>query len=449
MTRRLLTGAVLILLALNTASGVSKIMAFVHRYQGERQLGTAELNDAFDSLRDAAAWQPGDSPTYVLIGEVVTHAQANGLPLEPLEGHSTSEMFSVGLGAVARGISLNPADSWSWGNLAGLYEGLRSARVRLETMRRAGERASRGEEAGSGQEEESGAETGLTPEDVVAVAATMMARRLDPGFSYYSDALAKIYWDRGLIRDAGREIADSFALTPRLMAHPVLELKGFAQALGDSVLAGIERSTASEDLPEETPLRARAEMLTRLSRNEEAIVAYRRLRDVGGPGVQAECDLAIGRLEQAQGRYRESLPSLEAVAESGSGQRPLALYYLGLAHARLGEGEKAENLLREYLRLRPDVVAGYWALAATLESLGRSDDAEAMYIAAVRRFPDNPVAYEKVIDQLARHGKVREALAYAEGLEKIDPDRKHSGELLRRLKEGSTNTKPLTRAGPG
>lgn len=442
MRRPLLIGAILLLLALNTASGVSKIMAFVHRFQGERQLGVAELNDAFDSLRDAAAWQPGDSPTYVLIGRVIIIAQANGLPLEGLEGHGIAGTFSVGLGALARGISLNPADSWSWGNLASLYEGLRSARLRLETMRRAGEHAARGgdttagPEQGAGQEAEK--EIGLVPEDVLAAAATMMARRLDPGFSYYSDALAKIYWDRGLVADAGREIEDSFSLTPQLSAHPVLDLKGLAQTLGDSVLAGIERSSSNHSLPADTTLRARAEMLTRLSRNEEAIAAYRLLRDAGGPGVEAECDLAIGRLQQEQGRYRESVTSLEAVAASGSGLRPVALYYLGLAYDRLGEGVKAESTLQEYLRLRPDALAGYWALAATLESLGKSDEAAAMYIAAVRRFPDNPAAYEKVIDQLSRHGRTREALAYAEGLMKIDPDRKHAGELLRRLRAETT-----------
>ncbi len=201
------------------------------------------------------------------------------------------------------------------------------------------------------------------------------------------------------------------------------------------MLAGIARAGSNEYLTTETVRRARAEMLVRLERNEEAIAAYSDLREVGGRELEAECDLAIGKLQQEAGRYRESVPSPGGRCRAWRKRlRPTALYYLGLAHTRLGEGDKAVVLLKEYLKLRPDSVAGYRALADALEGLGKSNEAEAMYIAAVRRFPDNPAAYRKAIDHLSRHGKVRDALAYAEGLEKVDPDHRRTEELLRRLR---------------
>jgi len=433
MRRRLFAAAVLLLLGVNCLSGLSKIMAFVHRFAGERQLASAELNEALASLEKAAAWEPGDSPTYVLIGRVIMHAQANGLPLEAFEGHGTLETFGVGFGSLAHGIFLNPADAWAWGNLASLYEGFRSSRVRLERMRRAGERATMSEGEAPKEIEE---EQGLGAEDVLAAGAIMMARTLNPGFCYYSDALAKLYWDRGMIEDAGREIEASLALSPRLGAHPVLDLRGFCRDLGDWALRGIEQASSSEDESQETVRRSRAEMLVRLGRNEEAIIAYERLRDLGGAALEAECDLALGKLEQEQGRFRESIPRLKNIVDAAPGdpRSAPALYYLGIAYSRLEDGKTAEGYLRKYIAMKPDAIGGYWALADALESMGESDEAEAFYVAAVRRFPGTPAAYEKVIDHLSRHGKIREALAYAEGLGKVEPGRKRTEDLVQRLK---------------
>ncbi len=59
MRRRLFVALVAVLLLLNTLAGVSMIMAFAHRFRGERQLASADFNEALASFRGAAFWQPG------------------------------------------------------------------------------------------------------------------------------------------------------------------------------------------------------------------------------------------------------------------------------------------------------------------------------------------------------------------------------------------------------
>src|SRR5262245_22212558 len=116
-TRRLLAAALLAGLGLNTWSGVVKIVSFHHRHAAELALADAELDEAYRHLTQASRWQPDDSPTYVLISNVIHHAQANGIPLEPLEGHDAIGTFGVGLAAITRAVALNPADAWAWFNI--------------------------------------------------------------------------------------------------------------------------------------------------------------------------------------------------------------------------------------------------------------------------------------------------------------------------------------------
>ncbi len=372
------------------------------------------------------------------MGRAIAHAQANGLPLEALEGHDSQEVFGVGLGAVIHGITLDPADAWAWSNLATLYEGYRSARVRLEKMRRAGEMA-----MGFGSEEQQ--EEGLEPEDILAAAANMMARSLEPNFFYYDDALAKnLTRDRGLVEQAGREIADSFALVPRLQSHPILEVDSLLDGLGDRILEGVVRAESNAYVSPVSAMRARSQLLVRLDRKEEAIRAYTALRSIGDWTLRAESDLEIGETAAGGG----TLPRESAEPECHPGERdrqPLGAVGAvlpGCGSPEAGRTRSAAGFLSRFLAMTPEQPTAYWSLAEALEGEGKLEEAEGLYVAAVRRFPDNPGAYEKVIGVLRRRGKLDQALAYAEGYRKVDPASDRPGELLRQLRSEAAGTAP-------
>lgn len=432
--RRVLSVTLALLLAgMTAASGVRKIGAFHHRHAGERALVRADLSLAYERFLSALRWQPGDPVTHVLVGRVVQHALANGLPVEMLEGRDTLEQLAVGLGAIARGVALNPVDAWGWFQLANLYEGHLTFRVRRERMLAAG----RSVLAGPGSPPAAAAVSGggLEPEDVVAIAAALKARDLEPNYYIHHDFLANLYWDRGLREEAARQIRTSFSLTTRLQAHDVLSNDGLTMELADDILAGIDAASANRFIGPVMTSRARAELHARLGRLDEAIAAYQDLRETGDAALKAECDLALGRLEQKRERYRESIPLLRRAIEEEGGDVHgiLALYYLGLAHAKLGEHEAAVPWLRRYVELLPDSIIGYLALAESVEALGRAEEADRIYIATVRRFPRSPGAYRRAIESLRRHGRAGEALLYAQGLRKVDPDDDSVESLIRDL----------------
>jgi tetratricopeptide (TPR) repeat protein len=425
----------MVLLALNTYWGAVKAIAFRHRQRGALALASADLNQAYLSLRAAVAWQPSDAQSHVLIGRTIQLAQANGLPIEAIEGHEPIERLGIGVAAVAQGIALNPADPWGWFILGDLYQGFRAGKLRLEMMKRAGEAAGVREGADPAPQAPAGAAAapaGLGPEDAVTMAADIKALDLEPNYFFHHDYLANLYFDRGLREDAAREIRKSMALWPRVEAHPILEDMVLIRELVEPILEGIDLSASSPYAGPAMAARARGRIMERLGRIEEAIAAFEELRRVGDEEISAECDLDLGMLEQRQGRYKESLPYLERVARTApSGPQGIwAPYYMGLAYSRLGDSGKAIELLRTHLELAPGSLAGYMDLAGELERVGQSAEAERLYIAAVRRFPDNPATYLRTIEQMRRHGRAKQALAYAQAYRKVSSDYEGAERLI-------------------
>ena len=431
--------ALLVLLTANSASGVVKVIGFRHRHAGEKALSRADLNLAYQSFRSTLNWEPGDASTHILIGRAISLAQANGLPLEPLEGRQPEERFRIGLETVTRGIDLNPADSWAWFNLADFHQGFRTGRLRLAKMIRAGEMAGR---PATGPEPV--APAGPDPEDAVSVAAALKALELEPDHFFYRDFLAKLYWDRGLMQDAAREISESMAAWPRIETHGILENDALIADLAGPVLDGIARSASSPYAGPVMAARARARILERVGRLGESVEAWGELRRLGDKIVEAECDLELGKLEMQRGNPEESLKHLtRAAAEAANEAQGIwALYYIGIIHSQQANHAEAVRFLRLHLARAPDSYAGYQALAGELERIGESAEAEKLYIAAVRRFPDNPSAYLSVIQQMRSHGRSKQAISYAAALRKVSPDYEGTDSLIMALTEESARKAP-------
>ncbi len=434
MKRAILAMALVLLLSLDTYSGVAKIIGFYQGNRGARALSRAELDLALESLRASVGWLPHESTFHVTIGRVVAMAQANGLPLAALGERSQLEILAFGVGATARGIALNPADTWGWFNLGGVYSGYGDAHNRLERMIAAGNRAS----AGGTSHELPPDSRRFSLEDHVAASAAVMARQMDPEFFFYCDHLAGLYSKAGLEDRAAEELRKSLALMPLLELHPSLEDEEIVRTFAEPILQGIAQAASNPYIYPSWAARARATILEQLERHEEAIDAWHALSDLGGEDYAGESDLAIGMIEQARGRFKESIPFLERAAETGRRgfSAVTALYYLGTAHARLGDHEAAVAYYRRHLVVSPSSLGGYLGLAESLDRIGRTREAEESYIAAVRKFPENKTTYELTIRHMVLNGRERAAEPYAEALLKKDPGNKTALALLKKLKQG-------------
>lgn len=409
------------LVALNAYSGLSKVVAFAHRFGGEQAFARADLDLAHSRLVAALEWEPDDASTLVLLGRVIQSSLANSIPLKAMEGKSSWERFGAGYGAIVAGIGLNPADAWAWFNLTTLYQGYRTSASRLEKMRRAGEAAMAGASPPPAVLEGQPS-LKLEPEDKITAAITLQAIELHPFYGHH-EYLAGFYWKLGMKKEAGESIRRSMELAPQPAHHALLQDREFLTGLADAILDGIERAPVRDVAGTIIKQQSLAEVLSQLGRIEEAIAAYERLRASGGEWVAGECDLAIGRLEQARGRYRESMEPLTRVIDAGKGNW-LAIdahYLLGLAHARLGDHDAAARQLRRFLTLAPDRPEGYYSLAEELEALGRWDEADNLCMASVRRFPREPAMYRWSIAQLRKRGRDETALEYARALARLDP----------------------------
>ncbi len=415
MSRRFPSAVALAALVIvNGYAGLVKIQAFRHGFSGSRAVARADLNQAYSSLRSSLRWQPDNSSHNVLVARVVATAQANGLPLEALAGRSTLEILGVGVGAAGRGIAVNPDDAWTWFNLAEVYLGHRSSRIRLERMLRAGRAAG----AAAAAPEPQPAAAALGPEDRLAVAAVLKARELEPNFFFYHSFLAGLYWERGLQAEAGGEIRRAMALMPRDDLQPVLERPGLLPALAGPILEGLALAASDPFFDPAGVARVRAEVLQRLGRFEEGVEAAREFCRLGGDAVAAECRLALGRLLALQGRMDQAVEEFERAATSDprGDLGATALYEQGSVLARTGDHARAAEVLASFVARQPAHLGGSLSLAEELEALGRFDEAEACLVAAVRKFPDALQVYERIVEFLRRRGKLDQAALYAEAL---------------------------------
>src|SRR5207247_729808 len=137
-----------------------------------------------------------------------------------------------------------------------------------------------------------------------------------------------------------------------------------------------------------------ARALSRVDRDDEAIVGYRKVGERYPASRWApEAQFRAGWLELNRGRFRESLPGLkDTLARYGkSAFANDAAWFLCLAHFLLDEPAQALPALEQYARLSGadgDAVRRtlYWR-ARILQKLGRTEEARTLYRESVRRWP--------------------------------------------------------------
>lgn len=431
--RWLYTLALLALLAGSGWNGLHRVMSFKHLHSGDKALIAARMDDAYGHFTAALRWQGSDPYTHVLVGRVVQLAQDNGVNLTALTGEDPANVSALGISAIIRGIALNPADALGWFNLAQAYRSSRMARTRIERLKAMVEAIKAGK---SPQEAQLALETeGLTPEDLMVVAATSTAIRLQPEFSFNHDFLAKLYWDRGLEEKAAAEIRKGFALTPQRHAHPWLDEEEFLEGLQEPILQGIRQSASTRFVDPLASKLAEAEVLESVGRIDEAVEAYRDLWELGGPDIRQECDLRLARLYQKDGDYEASVDLLERIlAADPDGRRSgPAHQLLAVAAARAGHPEESVRHYRAFLSRRvgsPPVLLDF---AAQLELIDRDAEAERIYEGLIERQDVDHRPYERLIQLLAAQRRINEAYAYATRYSQAIPGSGSPAEIMERL----------------
>lgn len=79
---------------------------------------------------------------------------------------------------------------------------------------------------------------------------------------------------------------------------------------------------------------------------------------------------------------------------------PRALAYQALVRVAMGQAEIAEQMLKEALKARPDLLEGWVHLALVYRRLGRDAEAEKVMAEALKRFPQQRASLTSVFDQI-------------------------------------------------
>jgi len=213
-----------------------------------------------------------------------------------------------------------------------------------------------------------------------------------------ADALTQgRHWDEALAELGKLPVA----LSPELAAERDYQIgmtkfhmrRDYAKA-GELLLAAVPR--LSGDKAASAAFHG-ARALSRVDRDDEAIAGYRKVvTQFPRSRFVAEAQYLSGWLDYNRGRFRESLPALQATLDhfGGSAFADDAAWCLAFAHYLLGDAAEAAAGLERYARLpatgitsdeRTDRVA-YWR-ARMRDKLGKKDEALDGYQKLVRRAP--------------------------------------------------------------
>jgi len=434
IARALYALALAALLAGSVWSGTARMMGFIHRYKGEHALTHGEVDEAYADLVAATQWQEANATNWMMIGRVIHIAQSNAVRLTALKGKEPGEVAAESLAATIRGLHLNPSDAPAWFNVAQAYDAYHSARTRIDRLKAMVKAAQAGEDPAVARKEMDA--RNLSSEDLMIIASTLKASELEPEFSFYHDFLAKLYWDRGLLDDAGREIRQAFSMTPQLFAHPWITDTKFAGDLEEPILEGIDLAATNPFVDPLAARLARAEVFETVGRIADAIEVYKGLRLLGDPDVEKECLLRMGKLLLGEKDYEAGIRLLERLVElDGDRLRgSIAQYHLALAYSDLGDHEKAVQLFKRHLHRMVGSSTVLLSYAAELEAIGQDTEAEKIYIGLIERHEEDSRPFVKLVELLTRKRRYVEAMRYAQRLAEEIPDSNEADSLLEALR---------------
>ena len=107
----------------------------------------------------------------------------------------------------------------------------------------------------------------------------------------------------------------------------------------------------------------------------------------------------------------------KAVLEIVPGE-PRALGYQALVRLAMGQGDVAEQMLKQALAARPDFIEGHLHLAIVYEQTGRPREADAVIDEAIRRFPEEAGTLRRLRDEIR---------ATAANVPPAEPEDPHAG----------------------
>ncbi len=216
-----------------------------------------------------------------------------------------------------------------------------------------------------------------------AFAYLQQAVSLDPALPLAQRTLAKLYLQAGFPNEAQRRLMRSVADAPE-------------DAAGWYDLGLVARSAAHDPSQSEAafqhavtlvPTNARylldwADALTETHRDVEAESAYRRALAADPQSADTQSRLGAFLLDyRSAGQHpaarQEEAERLLRSALARDGISAFTRYHLARLERRQGHTKEAITLLQAALKQRPDMVAGWYELAQTLQHEGRSSEAHA------------------------------------------------------------------------
>lgn len=222
---------------------------------------------------------------------------------------------------------------------------------------------------------------------------------------------------------------------PTAAPEPATAGSGAAVALPEAADEGSAAAAAtltdrfSEPTPRQTELRETAIAALQYGQLDTSITALLALRDTEPMSeVKASGLLLLSELYFQQERIDDSLAVLEALRPASPPQGQLE-YLLGRTYHRLSRAMEAEDAWRRAIRLEPDFLRSYVALADVLRSAGRTPDAEEVQL-----------AYERQVQLLSGRvgeGPDEERIAAIEALAQAVPDERVSRAIVPALQSSN------------
>ena len=263
-----------------------------------------------------------------------------------------------------------------------------------------------------------------------AIKQFMAALEMEPRDSSAQFGLAAAYRRKGMLEEAGAELAKVEQLDAKFPGLP-LEKGRLAEATGDMAAAVASYRKALEDSPNDTALKSRLGAVLMLT--GELDEADTLLREVlQAQQYSAEAEHYLGRIELERGQLESARQHFLRAARLDSDN---GLYRMYVAWAALESNEMTTALrdLDAALKLDPTLGDGYWLRARIRIRAGIVRDALNDLRKAIELNPNRIEAWAAMGECHYQLGQMKEAIADFEKAVAGDPERGYWWYRLGRL----------------
>jgi tetratricopeptide (TPR) repeat protein len=379
--------------------GIRKIGYDIFLNIGSRAEERGDIPNAIKNLNKAARFAWSQSSIYARIGDAAIREHDAILVNKKDSALGKEGSLDISVSNFMKALEYNPQNPWAWSGISEYFERKSYLVERPDLIN-----ISKLSYGDFGK---------LDYEDWMAIATVKKAIELEPNSYFYHDLLGFIFMENNIAEQALEHYELAIELYPIVEDHFFIPEREIPEEMNIAIENGLKKALERNELIGKAKIYYELGQWMLYQRRYSEAAAY--FKNAMNEGYEKY--VILGKLGIIHFQQKSYGQSLEFLLESiqGDHNKSYEMYLIGKIFCRKGDHSRA---LTYFKLAKNDAIKTQskqyylFSIAKEYEHLKSFTDAESAYLEAVRIYPDNAVAYSKIIEFYQKIGNYEEAEKY-------------------------------------